>query len=894
MARSSRAGVAVLVAATLAAAAPVRAALTFTVGGTWPDEARRTAAVNALQSAVNRYNAYGNFGNYNVYAYYDAGIPTAQANYLGSIGYGGTYPNERVTMHEMSHYLGTGTYGTPWDGVRGEALIDQFDGLEAALNGDTQHYWPYGLNYDSEGAEINKQRHVALLYAMRADMGIGSTANPWSATVVNLTASDAVGESGFHYANTWSDARFAHPGAAYSTGNFILRTPASGNSFTFVGDSATVNNTNGINGGLLYKGTGATGVTTFKTLNLNGGYVRHASSSSDVFQLAGKVSLTQTATIDAAQGPVRLLAAVGGAGSLAKTGSFPLSIRGAADYAGDTAINAGILRLEPVTPVASYTFDNVSGSTVVNGGSGGAAMNGTLAGGATIVPGGRFGNALSVAGGASVNINNPIVDLSYAGNWTVSAWVKTSTAGSTILTKGDGGWANGNTIFYLGDGTAGGSGGIPSSVRWGGGFFQGSTAAGAVNNNQWRLVTYVNSGGSTAIYVDGVAQPLSNGNSGFANTDVGSIVRLGATTNTVAADGTVNFNGLLDSVQFYNQALSGPQIAALYQGVGVAGSLPSTTNVTIASGASLDLNGLTQQIGALAGPAGSAVTLGAGSLTVNSAANSAFGGTISGNGGSLVKSGAGTLTITGANSFSGGTTINGGRLVVNNTTGSGVGSGPTVVGPDGVLAGVGRVSGNVTNNGAVDPGLDADGLAVLGDFTQLSGGVLKIELASTARFDRLAIAGAATLAGKLQLILLEGFVPAEASFDILNWGSVSGRFDDVVLPSVPGFNWDAAQLETAGVLSLVPAAAADFDADGDVDADDLTRWQTGYGGPSSLRIHGNADGDDDVDGNDFLVWQRQLGAPTAATAGAVPEPAGFALALTLVAACFGCRRDRNS
>ena len=100
-----------------------------------------------MQSTVNRYNAYGDFGNYNVYVYYNAGIPTAQANYLGSIGFGGTYPNERVTMHEMAHYLGSGTYGDPWDGARGEALIDQFDGLEATLQGDASHFWPYGLNY---------------------------------------------------------------------------------------------------------------------------------------------------------------------------------------------------------------------------------------------------------------------------------------------------------------------------------------------------------------------------------------------------------------------------------------------------------------------------------------------------------------------------------------------------------------------------------------------------------------------------------------------------------------------------------------------------------------------------------------------------------------------------
>jgi autotransporter-associated beta strand protein len=684
--RYRRSLTAVAVAALASAALPhaADAALTFTVEPNgWPDQARRDAAVAAMQSVVNRYNAYGNFGNYNVYVYYNAGIPTAQASYLGSIGFGGTYPNERVTMHELGHYLGSGTYGTPWDGARGEALVAQFDGLEATLQGDTQHFWPYGLNYDSEGSEINKQRQVAMIYAQRADMGIGSAANPWSATAVNLTASDPLGESGFNYATRWSDGRFAHPGASYSTGSFLLRTPAGGNSFTFVGESLTVNNTNGINGGLLYKGSGATGVTTFKNLILDGGYVRHASGSGDLFQLAGNVTLSGSPTIDAAQGNVNVLAGIAGSGSLTKTGSFAVTLSGTASYTGDTHINAGTLRLAPVTPVARYSFDDVSGNTVINGGSGGAGMNGTLANGATVVAGGQSGNAVFLAGGGSVDINSPITDLGNQGNWAVSAWVKTAASGSSILTKGSGsGWANGNTIFYLGDGTAGGSGGIPSGVRYAGGFYQGSTGATAVNDNIWHHVTYVNSGGVYAIYVDGVPQPLSAGNSGFGTADIGSVVRLGVSTNTVAGDGTLNFNGLMDGVQFFNQALSATQVAALYQGGSTSGALPSTTNVSIAAGATLDVNGVAQTIGSLAGPSGSAVTLGAGRLTVSSASNAQFGGSLSGTGG-ITKAGTGTLTLSGASTYSGGTTVSAGTLVLGNADATG--GGPINV-VDGALA----------------------------------------------------------------------------------------------------------------------------------------------------------------------------------------------------------------
>jgi len=67
--------------------------------------------------------------------------------------------------------------------------------------------------------------------------------------------------------------------------------------------------------------------------------------------------------------------------------------------------------------------------------------------------------------------------------------------------------------------------------------------------------------------------------------------------------------------------------------------------------------------------------------------------------GSLTKVGTGTLTLTGANTqentYSGVTTILGGTLEVNNTSGSGTGSGAVKV-SGGTLAGRGIISGKVT------------------------------------------------------------------------------------------------------------------------------------------------------------------------------------------------------
>jgi hypothetical protein len=93
--------------------------------------------------------------------------------------------------------------------------------------------------------------------------------------------------------------------------------------------------------------------------------------------------------------------------------------------------------------------------------------------------------------------------------------------------------------------------------------------------------------------------------------------------------------------------------------------------------------------------------------------------------------------------------------------------------------------------------------------------------------------------------------------------------------------------------------AADFDEDGDVDGDDLTRCRSGFRA-GTTHMQGNADGDPDVDGADFLVWQRQLGS-VSSVAAAVPEPSagmllllGYAGARFLVRNRLLCRKVCNA
>lgn len=85
--------------------------------------------------------------------------------------------------------------------------------------------------------------------------------------------------------------------------------------------------------------------------------------------------------------------------------------------------------------------------------------------------------------------------------------------------------------------------------------------------------------------------------------------------------------------------------------------------------------------------------------------------------------------------------------------------------------------------------------------------------------------------------------------------------------------------------------SADFNADGDVDGDDLAIWEINYGNNGVA----DTDGDNDSDGADFLAWQRQYAtSPGGASVlgSAVPEPATAGL-LALAVLSFTAVRCRR-
>ncbi len=125
-------------------------------------------------------------------------------------------------------------------------------------------------------------------------------------------------------------------------------------------------------------------------------------------------------------------------------------------------------------------------------------------------------------------------------------------------------------------------------------------------------------------------------------------------------------------------------------------------NQLVTANGTLNLNN-NNQSAALAGSG--SVTLGSATLTIQNTGTDTFSGVISGSG-SVTKSGAGIQILSGANTYTGGTTVSVGKLLVNNTTGSGTGTN-TVNVTGGIFGGTGIIGGATTiSPGAIHTAAD--------------------------------------------------------------------------------------------------------------------------------------------------------------------------------------------
>jgi autotransporter-associated beta strand protein len=240
---------------------------------------------------------------------------------------------------------------------------------------------------------------------------------------ISLTADDGVGTSSFASAGNWSNA--SAPGSAndYFNANFLLRTPADANNYTFQGKSLTITSASAlaadINDALIYKGTGSS-TLTLSNLTFNGGALRQGVSESQTFTLAGNgVTVGSLGMGVHVQGPLVISAPVLGSGPIkivdpgsANTGRTLTFASGANAYTGS---------IELVSATSSrFTLANGANLTFVPGASG---VNNSVFGAGIVTFNGRFVFNLT---GAATNLGS---------SWTV-AGAGTQTFGSTFSVDG--------------------------------------------------------------------------------------------------------------------------------------------------------------------------------------------------------------------------------------------------------------------------------------------------------------------------------------------------------------------------------------------------------------------------------------------------------------------------
>lgn len=228
-------------------------------------------------------------------------------------------------------------------------------------------------------------------------------------------------------------------------------------------------------------------------------------------------------------------------------------------------------------------------------------------------------------------------------------------------------------------------------------FSKNATAANATIVNNGGTLARAD-GGSASFYDEssaGNATLTSNGTS-VPEASGGTIVFAGTTT---ADSATLIANG--------GRGDGGEIIFAPYLSGTPDGG---TARIEVFGNGHLDISGCVQGLttGSLEGDGlvylgGQSLTCGTNGLSTLFSGVIQDGGASGGKHGSLAKIGLGRLTLTGANTYSGGTAINEGTLLVNNTIGSGLGSGPVQV-TTGTLGGIGTIAGAVTIGTGQDAG----------------------------------------------------------------------------------------------------------------------------------------------------------------------------------------------
>lgn len=275
-----------------------------------------------------------------------------------------------------------------------------------------------------------------------------------------------------------------------------------------------------------------------------------------------------------------------------KTGAGTLKLASINTYQGPTVVAEGTLSVQPVPygTVAAYGFD-----AAANLGLDSSSQNNTLAtseGAPECSTDGKFGGSLYLNGSTTLRTASGMFPSGVptgAAPYTVSAFIKASP-----LCSDHGGWigygsnANNRCNCYRLIGSY--------TNIWNYWYYNdmGATISSGSFTDGWHSVVGTWNGKEEALFIDGVKRASRTPDT-----------KIDAGTNDFVIGRTtadVRFNGWIDDVLIANRALSQEEIAALDAiGFQAVTRLPTATDVQIAAGAKLDLNGTDQTVAGLSG-----------------------------------------------------------------------------------------------------------------------------------------------------------------------------------------------------------------------------------------------------------------------------------------------------
>lgn len=247
-------------------------------------------------------------------------------------------------------------------------------------------------------------------------------------------------------------------------------------------------------------------------------------------------------------------------------------------------------------------------------------------------------------------------------------------------------------------------------------------------------------------------------------------------SNLISGTGDLDKRGAgITTLSAANTYTGGTSVSQGTLRLGDSNRLASTGNLFISAGATFDLAGYSQTVGAFSGPGTAAI--GSGSLTFGNSLNREFQGTITGSG-SFIKQGSGSFTMIANNAaYTGTTTVNAGLLAVNGN----LSNSATTVNTFGTLGGTGTV-GATTINGTIAPGNSIGTLNINGPYVQNAGSFYNVEVNAAGQSDLINVNGTATInGGTVRVIAGVGSYNPTTVYTILtSTGARTGTYDNAI------------------------------------------------------------------------------------------------------------------